>query len=269
MEILKYLRNLYQESRQPNLGRELEFKQYVEKEVEPQIRAYISESLSRMTYPRQVDIKLRLDRDWELVRLQSITVGADSRKSESHLAYKSGHGEWKLSIGGQEIDYDLKAEWNVAEGLMAVSLTEPKLERLLKGNTVINCLGEIPHILPGPARRKVDDSILDDAEQIVETIQVKYMDGTEFHVPTGIAIETPLETIMKPEEEYPEAFESLEDYKEQYKKLEDEMKVAIQSLGWKWSEVDKKKMDLCIKYTLETWGNLEKCLKMYLRKGGK
>ena len=44
------------------------------------------------------------------------------------------------------------------------------------------------------------------------------------------------------------------------------MKVAIQSLGWKWAEADKKKMDLCIKYTLETWGNLEKCLKMYLRK---
>ena len=217
MEILDRLRNLYQKSQQPNLGCELEFTQYVEKEIEPLIRTYISGSLSKMTYPRPVEIKLRLDRNWELVRLQSVTIGSDNRESESHLAYRSGKGEWILVIDGHEFDYELKAEWDITEGLMAVSLTEPKLERLLKGNPVINCLGEVPQIIPGPSRRKIDDSILDDAEQTVDMIQVKTMDGREFEVAAAPTItETPLEVITPPpEEEYPEGFESLEDYEEQ------------------------------------------------------
>lgn len=223
-----------------------------------------------MTYPRPVEIKLRLDRNWELVRLQTITIGSDNRESESHLAYKSGYGEWILFIDGHEFNYELKAEWDVAEGIMAVSLTEPKLERLLQGNPVINCLGEVPKIISGPSKRKIDNSILDNAEKTVEMIKVRYMDGREFDVPTvSTFTETPIETITPPKEDYPEGYESLDDYKEQYKKLEDEMKVAIQSLGWKWTEVDKVKINRCIEYTLETFGNLESCLKLYLRKEGK
>jgi hypothetical protein len=226
---------------------------YVKAYVEPIIKNHITDLLSQLTYARHVDIEFQPNEDWEVKMLQSITVGSENRPSKSHLAFNSGRGIWRMIIGGKRIEYELRAEWDVPDGLIAISLTIGKLERLLRGEYVPNVLGEVPHLLPGPERLKIDNSILDDARDIVETIAIKYADEIPLY---------PLEKKLKTES----PGETLPFDKEQYDKLENEMKGAIRSLGWNWKEIDMKRMDQCIRETLEANEEFEHCIKRYLQK---
>lgn len=261
------------ENPQPDLGCRKEFVTYTKGYVEPLIREYISESIAKMTYPRKVDINLRLDKSWELQSVKTVTTRSSDRNSESHLSYKFGKGAWDVIIDGHLIDYELLVEWDIATGLMALSLTEPKLERLLKGHYVPNVLGEVPHIMPGPKPRKVDDSILDSASKTIEEYKVQYKDyleiwtiGEEKPMKIPISSEPITEEI---EDDVPEGYASHEEYKKKYEALEADMKGGIESLGWKWSQRDKEGMDWCIIDTLECFGGFEMCIKKYLELQGR
>jgi len=263
---MKNLRNLLDKHKQSRKSQRLNpslesFKKYVEENVEPIVEAYISKSLSQMTYPRRVDIALREDKPWEFKSVKTITVGHNNLCSESHLANSSGSGQWEMIIDGKKIDYDLLVEWDVGERLLAVSLTQYKLERLLKGEYVINCAGEVSRILPGPKPRKIDDSILDNAEATVSRFKLKYSDELNLYQSEPMTeTEMPIETVIQKEEPID---------KEKYREIEDEMKGCIQALGWRWNQIDHIKMKECILHTMKYDEKSELCLKRYLQKGGK
>ena len=219
------------------------------------MKEYIAGLLSELSYPRKVEIEFEWDKPWEVSTLKDTTITSDGQEVDNNIAITYGRGTWMLYIDGKWMDYELNIEWNVPKEYLSVSLTKPKLERLLKGEFVPNVPGHVPHYLDAPEKDKMDNSVIDKMKKTVEMFLIKN-DEAQYIINDMPIDEDEIKfDITKP------LFPS------EYNELEVQMKEAILSLGWKWNEIDKDKMDRCIRDTLDEDGKFETCLKKYLKKG--
>lgn len=255
-KILNLSKKIQNESRQKRKSQK-EVVQYVERMVEPIIKDYIAKLLFQITYMRRIDLKFRWDRDWEINMLKNVSIGLDNPGDETHHAFDSGRGSWNILLDGISLDYELLGEWDTNH--IAVSLTLPKMKRVMLGEFVPNVPGHVFIILPPPKKRKIDNSILDKKGKSID----EYIIGEKSYV---VDITSNLDTSSNVETELPIEKVNEEALSDEYKNIELEMKKAIQSLGWKWKEIDKNKMDRCIRETLEEDGKFEVCLIKFLKK---
>jgi hypothetical protein len=234
-------------------------KKFISQEIEPLLTEYISKLTSEISYKRQVDVEFQWTRPWEFSVLRSTTFALDQPKTEGDVAVCSGRGIWHLFLDDAPMNYEIIVKWNVPKKYLAISLTKPRLERLLLGQYVPNVPGDESYYM-SLSKQKLDNSVIDKVRETIEMFTIgvpeeipekyKNMDEDEDEI---VVI-----TTGKDEDKSDNAA---------YYEIENEMKKAIQSLGWKWKDIDKNRMDRCIKETISEDGKTETCIKKYLEKG--
>jgi len=227
-------------------------RRYISNEIEPIVLKYIKSLLVELSFERPVSIDFNWDCDWEVNIIKNTTINSKHQEFDSDIAMCSGQGVWKMSIGGIDIPYELKTEWNIPKEYISITLTKPKLERLMRGEYVPNVPGHVLIYLPMP-KKKVDNSIID---QVRNTVEMFMMRENQNSNSIGLS---------KKESEEAEEFEPPL-FTPEYHEMETDMKIAISALGWKWKNIDKDKMDKCIRGALNKGEKVEDCLRKYLKK---